>query len=117
MTVRAEGIVSLLAVPIMVDGTVRAVIYGGQRPTQFGDTVLKGAMRVARDLGCEYSVHDEVERRLASLESEGGLPGQRNSDPVERQEHRALCAELREISRQIDNPAQSHASWDPPKAP
>ena len=102
----------------MADGTVRAVIYGGHRhPTQFGDTVLKGAMRVARDLAWEYSVHAEVERRLAPLESEGRLPRQRNSDPVERQEYRALCAELREISRQIDNPAQSHASWDSRKAP
>lgn len=102
----------------MADGTVRAVIYGGHRhPTQFGDTVLKGAMRVARDLAWEYSVHAEVERRLAPLESEGRLPRQRNSDPVERQEYRALCAELRETSRQIDDPAQSPASWDPRKAP
>lgn len=102
----------------MADGTVRAVIYGGHRhPTQFGDAVLKGAMRVARDLAWEYSVHAEVERRLAPLESEGRLPGQRNSDPVERQEYRALCAELRETSRQIDDPAQSPASWDSRKAP
>ena len=102
----------------MVDGTVRAVIYGGhRRPTQFGDTVLKGAMRLARDLAWEYSVQAEVERRLASLESEGGLPGQRNSDPVEQQEHRALCAELRETSLQIDDPAQSPTSWDSRKAP
>lgn len=103
--VTAEGIVSLLAVPIVVDGTVRAVIYGGQRtPTQFGDTVLHGALRVASDLAWEYSVHDEVERRLAALESEGGLPWQRIADPIERQDRRALFAELREIGRKIDDP-------------
>jgi DNA-binding CsgD family transcriptional regulator len=104
--VSAEGIISLLAVPIVVDGAVRAVIYGGhRRSTQFGDTVLKGALSVARDLAWEYSVHDEVERRLAALESEGGLPGQRITDPVERQDRRALFAELREIGREIDDPS------------
>ncbi|WP_185203690.1 LuxR C-terminal-related transcriptional regulator [Glaciihabitans sp. INWT7] len=103
--VSAEGIVSLLAVPIVVEGSVRAVIYGGHRqPTQFGDTVLQGALRAARDLAWEYSVHDEVERRLAALESESGLPGQRSVDGAERQEHRALFAELREIGREIDDP-------------
>jgi DNA-binding CsgD family transcriptional regulator len=103
--VSAEGIVSLLAVPIVVDGAVRAVIYGGhRRPTRFGDTVLKGALRVARDLAWEFSVHDEVERRLAALESEGGLPRQRIIDPSKRQEHRELFAELREISREIGDP-------------
>jgi hypothetical protein len=38
-------------------------------------------MRVARDLAWEYSVHDEVERRLALLEREGGLPGKRTHQP------------------------------------
>lgn len=103
--VSAEGIVSLLAVPIVVDGAVRAVIYAGhRRPTQFGDTVLRGALGVARDLAWEYSVDDEVERRLAALESEGGLPGLRSTDPAERQDRRALFAELREIGREIDDP-------------
>ena len=103
--VTAEGIVSLLAVPIVVDGAVRAVIYGGQRtPTQFGDAVLQGALRVASALAWEYSVHDEVERRLAAIESEGGLPGLRIADPIERQDRRALFAELREIGREIDDP-------------
>ena len=107
--VSAEGIVSLLAVPIVVEGAVRAVIYGGQRtPTQFGDTVLQGALRVARDLAWEYSVHDEVVRRLAILESEGGLPGQRIADPVERQDRRELFAELREIGREMDDPTLAH---------
>ena len=96
----------MLAVPIVVDGAVRAVIYGGhRRSTRIGDTVLKGALSVARDLAWEYSVHDEVERRLAALESEGGLPGQRITDPVERQDRRALFAELREIGREIDDPS------------
>ncbi len=103
--VTAEGIVSLLAVPIVVDGAVRAVIYGGQRtPTQFGDAVLQGALRVASALAWDYSVHDEVERRLAAIEGEGGLPGVGIADPVERQDRRALFAELREIGREIDDP-------------
>src|SRR5664279_5176030 len=36
--VTAEGIVSLIAVPVVVDGRVRAILYGGHRTaTQFGE--------------------------------------------------------------------------------
>ena len=104
--VLAEGIVSLLAVPVIVDDTVRAVVYGGHRiVTQFGDTVIRSAMRMAQKLAWEYSVHDEVERRLAVLVTEGALDTARRRPPEERQELRVLYCELREVSREILDPA------------
>ncbi|WP_172592113.1 GAF domain-containing protein [Subtercola boreus] len=72
--VLAEQIVCLLAVPVVVNGSVRAVVYGAHRTaTQLGDPVIRTSLALATALGFEYSVHDEVERRLAVLETEGGL--------------------------------------------
>ncbi|GAA0998486.1 LuxR C-terminal-related transcriptional regulator [Subtercola frigoramans] len=103
--VLAEDIVSLLAIPVVVDGSVRAVIYGGHRlATQFGDTVVRQSLAVAKGLAWEYSVHDEVERRVAVLETEGGLGGSAALDRHERDELRELYAELREISRTVTDP-------------
>ncbi|CAN5195548.1 LuxR C-terminal-related transcriptional regulator [soil metagenome] len=103
--VLAEEIVSLLAIPVVVDGSVRAVIYGGHRlATQFGDTVIRQALTVAKGLAWEYSVHDEVERRMAVLETEGGLAGASELARGEREELRALYAELRDMSRTVADP-------------
>jgi len=103
--VTAEGIVSLLAVPVVVDGRVRAVLYGGHRvATQFGDTVVRDTLRVSRTLAWELSVADEVSRRLALLETE--RPELANADPLsaERLELRELYAELRELGRAVADP-------------
>lgn len=103
--VTAEGIVSLLAVPVVVDGRVRAVLYGGHRvATQFGDTIVRDTLKVSRTLAWELSVADEVDRRLAVLETE--RPELGNPDPLsaERLELRELYAELRELGRAVADP-------------
>jgi DNA-binding CsgD family transcriptional regulator len=103
--VLAEDIVSLLAVPVIVDGTVRAVLYGGHRvATQLSDSVIGQSIKVAQGLAWEYSVRDEVERRIALMETEGA-PGSRNERTVDDREHlRDLYTELREIARNIVDP-------------
>ena len=103
--VLAENIVSLLAVPVIVDGTVRAVLYGGHRVvTPLGDSVIGQSMKVAQNLAWEYSVHDEVDRRIALMETEGmlGAGGERTTD--DREQLRDLFTELREIARNIVDP-------------
>lgn len=103
--VTAEGIVSLLAVPVVVDGRVRAVLYGGHRvATQFGDGIVRDTLKVSRSLAWELSVADEVDRRLALLETE--RPELQNDDPLsrERLELRELYAELRELGRAVADP-------------
>ena len=103
--VTAEGIVSLLAVPVVVDGRVRAILYGGHRvATQFGDGVVRDTLKVSRTLAWELSVADEVDRRLALLETEGSEL--ENPDPLSRDrlELRELYAELRELGRVVADP-------------
>ena len=107
--VTAEGIVSLLAVPVVVDGRVRAVLYGGHRaPTQFGDTTVRDTMKVAKTLAWELSVADEVNRRLALLETQ--WPEQQSPElwTRDRLELRELFAELRELGRAVADPELAH---------
>jgi DNA-binding CsgD family transcriptional regulator len=103
--VTAEGIVSLLAVPVVVDGRVRAILYGGHRmATQFGDSIVRDTLKVSKALAWELSVADEVDRRLALLETE--RPELTGADPLsaERLELRELYAELRELGRTVADP-------------
>jgi DNA-binding CsgD family transcriptional regulator len=103
--VTAEGIVSLLAVPVVVDGRVRAILYGGHRvATQFGESIVRNTLKVSKALAWEFSVADEVNRRLALLETE--RPELQNPDLLsrERLELRELFAELRELGRTVADP-------------
>lgn len=63
--VLGEGIRSILAVPVVVDGATRAVLYGGYRAAapiggRTADTMMATAQRVAEEL----RVRDEVDRRM-----------------------------------------------------
>jgi DNA-binding CsgD family transcriptional regulator/GAF domain-containing protein len=103
--VGGEGIRSLLAVPVVADGRVRALVYAGHRTSaQFGDAVLGAATAVARRLAWELAVHEEVQRRLAFR-----VPAPREASdapgPAEgRAELAAVHAELRQIARSIPDP-------------
>ncbi|MEA9983802.1 response regulator transcription factor [Subtercola sp. RTI3] len=103
--VLAEHIVCLVAVPVVVSGAVRAVIYGAHRSAiQLGDPVLRTSLALATGLAWEYSVHDEVERRVALLETEGGAAHIRALAAKQRAELRDLYAELRSLSRVVADP-------------
>jgi len=103
--VTAEGIVSLLAVPVVVDGRVRAILYGGHRvATQFGDSIVRDTLKVSRTLAWELSVADEVDRRLALLETEGAELAKSDPLSADRLELRELYAELRELGRAVNDP-------------
>lgn len=97
----AEDIVSLIAVPVIVEGSVRALIYGGQhRETEFGNLATHKAVKVAEALAWEYSVHDEVERRLALIETQHHAA--QNTNVLE--DLRTLYAEIRELGRRVADP-------------
>jgi LuxR family transcriptional regulator, regulator of acetate metabolism len=60
-----EGIRSILAVPVVVEGTPRAVLYGAYRSAapigaRTADLMIASARRLSREL----SIRDEVDRRL-----------------------------------------------------
>lgn len=60
-----EGIRSILAVPVVVDGTSRAVLYGAYRePAPIGDRTATVMVAAARRLAVELRVRDEVDRRV-----------------------------------------------------
>jgi len=60
-----EGITSIVAVPVVVDGRSRAVLYGAYRsPAPIGDRAAGLMIASARRLSRELSIRDEVDRRL-----------------------------------------------------
>jgi DNA-binding NarL/FixJ family response regulator len=66
--VLGEGIRSLLAVPVVVRGQTRGVLYGGTHAgSARGGVVVAPAMQIAQNLAIELAVRDEVEQRLRTL--------------------------------------------------
>ncbi|MFM9588020.1 response regulator transcription factor [Streptomyces scabiei] len=68
LMVAAEGIHAVVAAPVVVNRTVRAVMYGAVRGSlALGDRTVDSVMRAARDLEQSLAVRDEVRRRLDGL--------------------------------------------------
>lgn len=101
--VLGEGISALLAVPVIVGGRTRAVLYGGSwSSADVGDVVAAAAFQVADALGAELRIRDEVERRLAAAPPPGDAS---TLVPAQREELRESYAELRSIAARIDDRA------------
>lgn len=63
--VLGEGISTLFAVPVLVAGKARGVLYcGSWSRSPFGESTARTALQVASDLATELRVRDEVGRRL-----------------------------------------------------
>lgn len=94
----AEGIVMLVAVPVLVEGHTRAVLYGGTRgESPPSGSFMRAAAGVASDLAKEIRVQDEVARRIAER-SHDVVPGN------VREELRNSHAELRRIVADVADP-------------
>jgi DNA-binding CsgD family transcriptional regulator len=98
--VLGEGIATLLAVPVVVDGVTRGVLYGGSwNSANVGDVVAAPAFEVADALAAELRVRDEVRRRMALLapaaSPASALPAS------QREELRESYAELRGIAASV----------------
>ncbi|MGM7666351.1 LuxR C-terminal-related transcriptional regulator [Microbacterium sp. A93] len=73
--VRVEGLWSMLAIPVVVDGTPRAVIYAATRDrVQFGDRMARTSMLKAQQVAEELKIRDEVDRRLGILRVAAASP-------------------------------------------
>ncbi|WP_037367565.1 helix-turn-helix transcriptional regulator [Amycolatopsis orientalis] len=101
--VRAEGVRSVMAVPVIVQRTVRAVLYGAVREhVRFGDRSVTAMVEVARDLEQELAVRAEVHRRLDLLAPRPeAVP---SGKPAELEAVRESHAELRRIAAAIEDP-------------
>lgn len=94
-----EGISTLFAVPVLVAGTARGVLYcGSWREEPVGDVVARPAFRVAADLADELRVRDEVRRRFDALRA---APPVSTLAPAAREELRESYAELRSIAASL----------------
>ncbi|WP_243073778.1 LuxR C-terminal-related transcriptional regulator [Microbacterium sp. SS28] len=104
--VLGEGISALLAVPVVVDGGARGVLYGGSWVDgNVGDVVAAPGFRIAEALATELRIRDEVEKRVTSfgrVQAEAPAPA---IDPAQLEELRESYAELRSISANVTDPA------------
>lgn len=107
--VLTEGIRSVLAVPVVVDGRARAMLYGAHRASApIGGRTAELMVASARRLSQELRVRDEVDRRMQLREAqlagaaEGTVAGVEVGAGVE--EIRAVHAELRSLAAATDAP-------------
>ena len=101
-----EGIITLLAIPVVVDNQVRALIYAGLRDrSQLTDeTLATAAGGEARRLAWELSVHEETERRLAVLSASEAHAAHASDLALSQEDLTVLYTELRDIARLIEDP-------------
>ncbi|WP_307866471.1 LuxR C-terminal-related transcriptional regulator [Leucobacter chromiisoli] len=100
--VLSEGIVALVAFPVIVDGRTRAVLYGAARGRTAPAGALSGpACAIVDGLARELRVRDEVSRRTASLLAESA-PSAIPAGALE--ELRESYAELRSIASGVADP-------------
>ena len=115
--VTAEGLRSIVAVPVVVNRVVRAVLYGALRQAlPLGDRVLIAAREVARDLEQGLAVRDAQRSRIEDVKVPRGW-----------EEVRAAHAELRQLAAEVTDEALRQrvhevcarlaASWAPPDVP
>jgi DNA-binding CsgD family transcriptional regulator len=98
--VLSEGLRSIVAVPVVVGRTVRAVLYGAIRqPLPLGDRVLSAVADTARNLGQDLAVRDETDRRLAEL----GAATAAATDVAQRERVREVHTELRALAAQTED--------------
>ncbi|MDW6059136.1 LuxR C-terminal-related transcriptional regulator [Streptomyces sp. FXJ1.4098] len=97
--VGAEGLRSMLAVPVVVRGRVRGVLYGALRqPLALGDRALNAAMEAARELEHSLAVQDEAQRLITVTQQ------QPEADPALWEEVREAHGDLRALAQQVTDP-------------
>ncbi|PCE16053.1 helix-turn-helix transcriptional regulator [Microbacterium sp. SZ1] len=98
--VLGEGLRTLLALPIVVSGRPRGVLYAGawDRASEGGVTTAP-AMQVAQSVADELRIRDEVARRLRAVD-----PTSESVATPHREKLRESFAELRSIAAAVDDP-------------
>ncbi|MGX1582924.1 MULTISPECIES: LuxR C-terminal-related transcriptional regulator [Microbacterium] len=97
--VLGEGLRTLLALPIVVQGRSRGVLYAGAWDhAQVGGVTTAPAMQVAQSVADELRIRDEVQRRLrAATETPPTVAA------PQREELRESFAELRSIAAAVED--------------
>ncbi|MDI5971703.1 LuxR C-terminal-related transcriptional regulator [Streptomyces sp. SL13] len=106
--VAAEGLHSVLAVPVVVRRRVRAVLYAALRqPLSLGDRSLTVAQDAARELERDIADRDEAARPPAAGAGDGPDPewGERGAPPAAWEEVRTAHADLRALAGRVPDAA------------
>lgn len=99
--VLGEGLRTLIALPIVVDGRSRGVLYAGAwEQSPVGGVTAAPAMGVVDSLVTEIRVRDEVGRRVSAIASQARVLA-----PSHREDLRESFAELRSISAAVSDDA------------
>ncbi|WP_433170210.1 LuxR C-terminal-related transcriptional regulator [Actinoallomurus sp. CA-150999] len=104
--VTAEGLRAIAAVPVMVGESVFGVLYSGIRESlSLGTRVLDTMDHTARRVGLQLAVEEQVERRLAEIETATVTRAAREAPSAPQWEQvREAHAELRSIAQEITDP-------------
>ncbi|MFG3080046.1 response regulator transcription factor [Streptomyces parvulus] len=99
--VAAEGLRSVVAVPVVVRRRVRGVLYGALRTAQpLGDRTLGAAVAAARDVEQALVLREETEELLAAARP----PAPGTADAAARERVREAHAALRALAPRIAEP-------------
>ncbi|MFC9895096.1 response regulator transcription factor [Nocardia sp. NPDC127579] len=96
-----EGIRSVVAVPVVVRGQARAVLYAAGRTEPVGDRATEVVARAAARLSTEFAIRDEVDRRMRMARAAAAPTG--SADLAEG--IRDIHAELRGFAGGVADPA------------
>ncbi|MET8665307.1 helix-turn-helix transcriptional regulator [Streptomyces tendae] len=101
LPVAAEGLRSVLAVPVVVRRRVRGVLYGALRSAQpLGDRTLSAAVAAARDAEQALVLRDEADELLTAA-----APAPGPADGTAWEQVREAHAALRALAPRITDPA------------
>lgn len=107
--IAAEGLRAMVAVPVVVQREVRAVLYGAiHSALRLGDRTVRTVLDTARDLEQELAIRDEVGRRLAALDPQPTVRERNRQAPVPEaaprwEAVREAYAELRVLAQQVND--------------
>jgi DNA-binding CsgD family transcriptional regulator/GAF domain-containing protein len=98
--VRLEGLRSMVAVPILVQGRPRGVLYAATRDRAvLGERAADLLIRAGQAIGHEFRLRDEVDRRIHLMQA-----GPPTADPAASEQVRQAHAELRAIATTLTDP-------------
>ena len=101
--VLAEGLRSVLAVPVVVQGRSRAVMYAAVRDgSPLGDRLADVMTHASRRVAGEIAIRDEVDRRVQLLDA--ATAEQTLRPAADAEEIRDVHAELRSIAQTVHDP-------------
>lgn len=99
--VAESGLRSILAIPVMLDGVPRAMLYGALRSANpISDRRMDIAYRLINEYRFDLRIDDEVARRLDELDTAASM---RESTRM-REQLRSIHAEARALAEQVTDP-------------